>query len=105
MMQHGLFGTFDYDRDWLQPEEPAKEHDPEQYIFRGGHWINVGDEQHMERERYEDNACWRKRYIELCYDLGEIINEQHEKIISITNENRRLKRENWNFKQTKRRRK
>ena len=55
----------------------------------------------MERERYEDNAYWRKRYLELCYDLGEIINEQHEKIISITNENRRLKRENWNLKQTK----
>ena len=58
----------------------------------------------MERERYEDNAYWRKRYLELCYELGEIINEQQDKIISITNENRRLKRENWNLKQTKRRR-
>lgn len=35
----------------------------------------------MERERYEDNAYWRKRYLELCYELGEIINEQHDKII------------------------
>jgi hypothetical protein len=26
--------TFDYDRDWLQPEEPVKEHDSEQYFFR-----------------------------------------------------------------------
>ena len=59
----------------------------------------------MERERYEDNAYWRKRYLELCYELVEIINEQHDKIISIANENRRLKRENWNLKQTKRRRK
>lgn len=44
MMQHGLFGTFDYDRDWLQPEEPVEEHDPEQYIFRGGHWILIGED-------------------------------------------------------------
>ena len=44
MMQHGLFGTFDYDRDLLQPEEPVEEHDPEQYIFRGGHWILVGED-------------------------------------------------------------
>lgn len=58
----------------------------------------------MDRERYEDNAYWRKRYLELCYELGEIVNEQQDKIISLTNENRRLKRENWNMKQTKRRR-
>lgn len=58
----------------------------------------------MDRERYEDNAYWRKRYLELCYELGEIINEQQDKIISLTNENRRLKHENWNMKQTKRRR-
>lgn len=58
----------------------------------------------MDRGRYEDNAYWRKRYLELCYELGEIINEQQDKIISLTNENRRLKRENWNMKQTKRRR-
>lgn len=57
----------------------------------------------MERERYEDNAYWRKRYLKLCYELGEIINEQHDKIISITNENRRLKRENFNLRKTKRR--
>ena len=59
----------------------------------------------MIRERYEDNAFWRKRYLELCYELGEIINEQQDKIISLTNENKRLKRENWNFKKTKGRRK
>lgn len=59
----------------------------------------------MDRERYEDNAYWRKRYLELCYELGEIVNEQHDKIISITNENRRLKREIFNLRKTKRRRK
>lgn len=57
----------------------------------------------MTRERYEDNAYWRKRYLELCYELGEIINEQQDKIISLSRENKRLKRENWNLKQTKRR--
>lgn len=57
----------------------------------------------MIRERYED-AYWRKRYLELCYELGEIIDEQQDKIISLTTENKRLKRENWNLKQTKRRR-
>lgn len=101
----GTYPWFDYDRDYLQPEEPGQVHDPDEWVFRGGQWIYVGDNQLMERERYEDNAYWRKRYLELCYDLGEIINEQHDKIISITNENRRLKRENWNLKQTKRRRK
>ena len=59
----------------------------------------------MSREHYEDNAYWRSRYLELCYELGEIVNEQQDKIISLTKETRRLKRENWNLKQTKRRRK
>ncbi|WP_373110300.1 hypothetical protein [Streptococcus anginosus] len=58
----------------------------------------------MTRERYEDDAYWRKRYLELCYELGEIINEQQDKIISLSQENKRLKREIWNMKQTKRRR-
>ena len=32
---------FDYDT-WLStPPEPVEEHDPEQYIFRGGHWILI----------------------------------------------------------------
>lgn len=58
----------------------------------------------MDRQDYEDNAYWRQRYLDLFYELGEIVNEQQDKIISLTNENRRLKRENWNLKQTKRRR-
>ena len=81
-MQHGLFGDFDYD-DWLSTYEDHEE------TFQGD----------------EDNAYWRKRYLELCYELGEIINEQQDKIISLTNENRRLKRENWNLKKTKGKRK
>ena len=58
----------------------------------------------MDRERYEDNAYWRKRCLELCYELSEIINERQDKDISLSQENKRLKRENWNLKQTKRRR-
>lgn len=59
----------------------------------------------MDRKRYDDNAFWRQKFLELCYELGEIINEQQDKIISLKNENKRLKRENWNLKQTKGRRK
>lgn len=58
----------------------------------------------MTRERYEDNAYWRKRYLELCYELGEIIDEQQNTILALRRENKRTKRENWNLKQTKRRR-
>lgn len=43
-MDRGLFGTFDYDRDYLQPEMERKEHDPDEWVFRGGQWIYVGDE-------------------------------------------------------------
>lgn len=57
------------------------------------------------KECYEDNAYWRKRYLELCYELGEIINEQQDLILALKRENKRLKREYWNLRQTKRRRK
>lgn len=38
-------------------------------------------------------------------ELGEIINEQQDIILKLQNENRRIKRENWNLKKTKGRRK
>ncbi|HEM3544425.1 TPA: hypothetical protein U1B45_001639 [Streptococcus suis] len=57
------------------------------------------------REQYELNREMARERLETCELLGEIINEQQDLIISITNENRRLKRENWNLKQTKRRKK
>lgn len=57
------------------------------------------------KECYKDNAYWRKRYLELCYELGEIINEQQDLILALKRENKRLKREYWNLRQTKRRRK
>lgn len=39
----GTYSWFDYDRDYLQPEEPRQVHDPDEWVFRGGQWIYVGD--------------------------------------------------------------
>lgn len=48
---------------------------------------------------------WRADYMHLGQELGQIINEQQDVILKLQNENRRLKRENWNLKKTKGRRK
>lgn len=48
---------------------------------------------------------WRPDYIHLGRELGEIINEQQDIILKLQNENKRLKRENWNLKKTKGRKK
>lgn len=48
---------------------------------------------------------WRSDYIHLGRELGEIINDQQNIIVKLQNENRRLKRENWNLKKTKGRKK
>nr|DAS38920.1 MAG TPA: hypothetical protein [Caudoviricetes sp.] len=48
---------------------------------------------------------WRSDYIHLGRELGEIINEQQNIILKLQNKNTRLKRENWNLKKTKGRRK
>ena len=48
---------------------------------------------------------WRSDYILLGREMGQIINEQQDIILKLQNENRRLKRENWNLKRTKGRRK
>lgn len=58
----------------------------------------------MEVQCYEDNAYWRKRDQSLCYEMGGIVNDQQDKIISLSQENKRLKREIWNLRHTKRRR-
>ena len=57
----------------------------------------------MTRERYEDNAFWRQKYFDLCVELGRINNDLMDQVVSLQNKNRRLKRENWNLKKTKRR--
>ena len=48
---------------------------------------------------------WRSDYTHLGIELGEIINEQQDAILKLQNENRRIKRENWNLKKTKGRKK
>ena len=48
---------------------------------------------------------WRAEYMHLGRELGRIINEQQNIILKLQNENRRIKRENWNLKKTKGRRK
>lgn len=50
------------------------------------------------------NRHWRAEYIHLGREMGQIINEQQDIILKLQNENRRLKRENWNLKKTKGRR-
>lgn len=44
---------------------------------------------------------WRAEYTHLGRELGEIINDQQDIIVKLQNENKRLKRENWNLKKTK----
>ena len=46
---------------------------------------------------------WRAEYMHLGIELGEIINDQQNIILKLQNENRRIKRENWNLKKTKKR--
>lgn len=48
---------------------------------------------------------WRADYMHLGIEIGEIINNQQNIILKLQNENRRIKRENWNLKKTKGRRK
>lgn len=43
-------------------------------------------------------------YLNLAIEYGEIINQQQDKIVALQEENKRLKREIWNLKKTKRRR-
>lgn len=51
----------------------------------------------------QDDTYWRKYYERLCHNLGEIVDEQQDKIISLNKKNSRLKREIWNMKKTQRR--
>ena len=59
----------------------------------------------MIEELYADNGTLRSDYIHLGQELGEIINDQQDIILKLQNENRRTKRENWNLKKTKGRKK
>ena len=44
-------------------------------------------------------------YLNLAIKYGEIINQYQDKIVSLKQENKRLKREIWNLKRTKGKRK
>lgn len=59
----------------------------------------------MMQELHAEIDNWRAEYIHLGRELGEIINEQQDIILKLQNENRHLKRENWNLKHNRGRRK
>lgn len=59
----------------------------------------------MIQELHEEIDNWRAEYMHLGIELGEIINNQQGIILELQNENRRIKRENWNLKKTKGRKK
>lgn len=59
----------------------------------------------MIEELHAEIDNWRAEYIHLGRELGEIINNQQDTILKLQNENKRLKRENWNLKKTKGRKK
>lgn len=59
----------------------------------------------MIEELQAEIAEWRRSYAHLGKELGQIINKQQDTILALQSENKRLKRENWNLKKTKGRRK
>ena len=57
----------------------------------------------MDKDLQAEIDNWRADYLHLGHELGKIINEQQDKIISLSQENKRLKREIWNLRKIKRR--
>lgn len=55
----------------------------------------------MEQETYEVENRWRNKYMNLGRELGEIINSQQDRILSLAQENTKLKRELWHLKKVK----
>ena len=55
----------------------------------------------MEQEIYNVESRWRNKYMNLGRELGEIINSQQDRILSLAQENNKLKRELWNLKKSK----
>lgn len=58
----------------------------------------------MIQELHEEIDNWQSDYIHLGREMGQIINEQQNIILKLQNENRRIKRENWNLKHNRGRR-
>ena len=46
----------------------------------------------MERETYEVDSRWRNKYMNLGRELGKIINSQQDRILSLAQENTKLKK-------------
>ena len=59
----------------------------------------------MIEELHAEIDNWRAEYFHLGREMGQIINDQQNIIFKLQNENRRIKRENWNLKKTKGRKK
>ncbi|VRD08894.1 Uncharacterised protein [Streptococcus pneumoniae] len=59
----------------------------------------------MIEELHAEIDRWRSDYTHLGIELGKIINKQQDIILKLQNENKRIKRENWNLKKTKGKRK
>lgn len=58
----------------------------------------------MIEELHAEIDRWRSDYTHLGIELGKIIDEQQDIILKLQNKNRRLKRENWNLKHNRGRR-
>ena len=54
----------------------------------------------MEQETYEVDSRWRNKYMNLGRELGEIINGQQDRILSLAQENNKLKRKLWHLKKS-----
>lgn len=59
----------------------------------------------MIEELQAEIAEWRRAYAHLGEEFGQIIDKQQDTILALRRKNKRLKREKWNLKKTKRRRK
>ena len=55
----------------------------------------------MEQETYKVDSRWRNKYMNLGPELGEIINGQQDRILSLAQENAKLKKELWHLKKSK----
>ena len=96
---------FDYDRDIMQPPEEREELDPSEYVDIGcGRRRYVGDEIRL-KNYLQKSIIGELSICILAERWGQIINEQQDIILKLQNENRHLKRENWNLKKTKGRKK
>lgn len=58
----------------------------------------------MTKEVYDVELYWRRQYIDAMADWASEVNRLQDLILAKENENRRLKRENFNLKKTKGRR-